>query len=135
MSTCFQGLTSTLPISKSQTLLQFRGTTCMSISKLPSCSVHGLRDMALLPLEPKSFYTQQMTQTQFKQSKSKKQRDEENQQHRDGDEDEEVGISKLQVPRQKYIPVSKSDLLDSIVSMIFKSDDPDDILHFRRLAS
>lgn len=92
--------------------------------------------MALLPLEPKSFYTQQMTQTQFKQSKSKKQRDEENQQHRDGDEDEEVGISKLQVPRQKYIPVSKSDLLDSIVSMIFKSDDPDDdILHFRRLAS
>ena len=53
----------------------------------------------------------------------------------DGDEDEEVGISKLQVPRQKYIPVSKSDLLDSIVSMMFKSDDPDDILHFRRLAS
>lgn len=41
------------------------------------------------------------------------------------DDDEEEGISKIRVPRQKYIPVSKSELLDGIISALFDSKDED----------
>ncbi|XP_054780893.1 uncharacterized protein LOC129288382 [Prosopis cineraria] len=137
MSTCWQGLTSTvgnaLSIPQSQALFHSPVTTSMSISRVPSCSATGLRDMSILPLEPKSAYTQQVIQVkQSQKGKPKKQNDEE---EADEDDDEEVGISKLQVPRQKYIPVSKSELLDAIISMKFKSDDQDGIHHFRLLAS
>lgn len=59
----------------------------------------------------------------------------------DNDEEEEKGISKIQVPRQKYIPVAKSDLLNGIVSNLFPStyephdDDDDDVRSFRLLSS
>lgn len=56
----------------------------------------------------------------------------------DEDDDEEVGISKIQVPRQKHIPVSKSQLLDSILSTLFIQDqdqDQDAAHHFRLLTS
>lgn len=46
----------------------------------------------------------------------------------DGEEDEEEGkgISRIQVPRQKYIPVSKAELLDGIVLSMFRSQDEDE---------
>ncbi|XP_061357190.1 uncharacterized protein LOC133301561 isoform X2 [Gastrolobium bilobum] len=52
----------------------------------------------------------------------------------DEQDDEEVGISKIQVPRQKHIPVSKSQLLDAILSLMFNQDQ-DDAHHFRLLTS
>ncbi|XP_015933491.1 uncharacterized protein LOC107459752 isoform X2 [Arachis duranensis] len=53
------------------------------------------------------------------------------------DLEEEVGISKIQVPRQKHIPISKSQLLDAILSVLFNQDqdDLDDAHHFRLLTS
>ncbi|XP_045807112.1 uncharacterized protein LOC123899896 isoform X1 [Trifolium pratense] len=48
-------------------------------------------------------------------------------------DDGEVGISKIQVPRQKHIPVSKSQLLDAILSNIML--DQDAAHHFRLLTS
>ncbi|KAK4269596.1 hypothetical protein QN277_022733 [Acacia crassicarpa] len=141
MSACWRGTSiagNALPIPQSQTLFHFRVTTSMSISRVPSCSATGLRDMAILPLEPNSSSTQQVMQTQVKQSKNKSQNGKRKLPHEedeDEDEDEEVWISKVQVPRQKYIPVSKSDLLDAIISMMFKSEEQDDIHHFRRLGS
>ncbi|PPD72447.1 hypothetical protein GOBAR_DD30646 [Gossypium barbadense] len=44
------------------------------------------------------------------------------------------GISRIQVPRQKYIPVSKAELLDAIVSSLFESRD-EDARQFRLLSS
>ncbi|XP_020232210.1 uncharacterized protein LOC109812630 isoform X2 [Cajanus cajan] len=64
-------------------------------------------------------------------SKSKNPRD-----HDDDDDDDEVGISKIQVPRQKHIPVSKSQLLDAILSTMFNQIQHDaDAHHFRLLTS
>ncbi|CAL0332119.1 unnamed protein product [Lupinus luteus] len=40
------------------------------------------------------------------------------QQEEEEEEDKEVGISKIQVPRHKHIPISKSHLLDAILSNI-----------------
>lgn len=57
---------------------------------------------------------------------------------RDGDVDDDeegVGISKIQVPRQKHIPISKSHLLDAILSNMFNQDQDDDAHHFRLLTS
>jgi hypothetical protein len=53
------------------------------------------------------------------------------------EEDEGVSMSTIQVPRQKYIPVSKAELLDAIVLMMFESqqDDGDDAHHFLLLSS
>lgn len=63
-------------------------------------------------------------------SKSKNPRD------HDDDDDDEVGISKIQVPRQKHIPVSKSQLLDAILSTMFNQIQHDaDAHHFRLLTS
>ena len=50
------------------------------------------------------------------------------------EEEEEPGISRIQVSRQKYIPVSKAELLDAIVSRLFDSRDEDAHL-FRLLSS
>ncbi|KAK7262040.1 hypothetical protein RIF29_28368 [Crotalaria pallida] len=56
-----------------------------------------------------------------------------------GDSEEEVGISKIQVPRYKHIPVSKSRLLDAILSNLFNHQhqrhDGDDAPHHFRLLS
>ncbi|XP_062154881.1 uncharacterized protein LOC133862961 isoform X2 [Alnus glutinosa] len=53
------------------------------------------------------------------------------------EEDEGISMSTIQVPRQKYIPVSKAELLDAIVLMMFESqqDDGDDAHHFLLLSS
>ncbi|XP_022757663.1 uncharacterized protein LOC111304903 [Durio zibethinus] len=50
------------------------------------------------------------------------------------EEEEKPGISRIQVYRQKYIPVSKAELLDAIVSRLFDSQD-EDARHFRLLSS
>lgn len=44
----------------------------------------------------------------------------------DEEEEEQISISRIQVPRQKYISVSKVELLDAIVSVMFHSQDDSD---------
>ncbi|KAJ0110396.1 hypothetical protein Patl1_00738 [Pistacia atlantica] len=44
----------------------------------------------------------------------------------DQEEEEQISISRIQVPRQKYISVSKAELLDAIVSVMFHSQDDRD---------
>ncbi|KAL9435396.1 hypothetical protein AB3S75_021633 [Citrus x aurantiifolia] len=49
--------------------------------------------------------------------------------NQDEDEDERISISRIQVPRQKYIRISKAELLDAIVSkMLHSQDDKDQFL-------
>ena len=43
------------------------------------------------------------------------------QQEEEEEEEEGVSISRIKVPRQKYIPVSKAELLDAIVLKMFQS--------------
>ena len=71
-----------------------------------------------------------MTPTKKKKKKKRdfvpKQDDpeEEKQQQQEEEEEEEeegVSISRIKVPRQKYIPVSKAELLDAIVLKMFQS--------------
>ncbi|XP_059457263.1 uncharacterized protein LOC132187106 [Corylus avellana] len=53
-----------------------------------------------------------------------------------GEEEDGVSISRIQVPRQKYIPVSKAELLDAVVLMMFESQqDDDDANQFLLLSS
>ena len=72
----------------------------------------------------------EMTPTKKKKKKKRdfvpKQDDpeEEKQQQQEEEEEEEeegVSISRIKVPRQKYIPVSKAELLDAIVLKMFQS--------------
>lgn len=52
--------------------------------------------------------------------------------------EEDHGISKIPVPRQKYIPVSKAELLDGVVLNLFKDsngEDDDDLQSFLLLSS
>lgn len=49
------------------------------------------------------------------------------------EEEEGILISRIQVPRQKFISVSKSELLDAIISTMFHSQDEKD--QFRRISS
>ncbi|GAU34851.1 hypothetical protein TSUD_259310 [Trifolium subterraneum] len=65
-------------------------------------------------------------------NKSSSKNNDNNKKKKDKDDDGEVGISKIQVPRQKHIPVSKSQLLDAILSIMF---DQDAAHHFRLLTS
>jgi hypothetical protein len=51
-----------------------------------------------------------------------------------GDQEEERGISKIQVSREKYIPVSKAELLDAVLLKLFDSQD-DDANQFLLLSS
>ncbi|KAI4355916.1 hypothetical protein L6164_004641 [Bauhinia variegata] len=97
-----------------------------SDGRVPSCSLRGLQlqEMPKEPLEPKSQSSQQLAQPKKKINEIQTE-----------EEKEEVGISKIQVPRQKHIPVSKSQLLDAILSVMFKSEEQDDIDHFRLLTS
>lgn len=50
----------------------------------------------------------------------------------DGGGKGDKALSGIQVPRQKYIPISKSDLLDAIV---LKFDSQQDVDHFLLLSS
>ncbi|KAM1513117.1 hypothetical protein ACFX1Z_024586 [Malus domestica] len=59
--------------------------------------------------------------------------------HNQGEEEEEDhGISKIPVPRQKYIPVPKAELLDGVVLNLFKDsngEDDDELQSFLLLSS
>lgn len=83
---------------------------------------------------------EQSSQHQHQQSTSNyytNVRDDDDDDDDDDGDDEEVGISKIEVPRQKYIPVSKSQLVDAILSTMFNQQHQHDMdaHHFRLLTS
>lgn len=84
----------------------------------------GLRAVSTEPLETRNDVNLTITDTSGVVPRIKN----------DEDEDEEPGISRIQVPRQKYIPVSKAELLDAVVSSLFESRD-EDARQFRLLSS
>ncbi|CAN1160102.1 hypothetical protein LINPERPRIM_LOCUS21896 [Linum perenne] len=53
-------------------------------------------------------------------------REEEEEEQKHEEEEDEKGISRIRVPRQKYIPVSKADILDAILLKFFDSQDEAD---------
>ncbi|KAK7325345.1 hypothetical protein VNO77_29507 [Canavalia gladiata] len=140
MSYCWHTLASKalLPISQSQPFsplvpfsqsqLQLHANNGISI-RLASASGSRLQQMSVV--EPSSQHQHQQSMNNYYQNKVPGVRDDE----QDEDEDEdEVGISKVQVPRQKHIPVSKSQLLDAILSTMFNQHQ-DDAHHFHLLTS
>ncbi|GLU00925.1 hypothetical protein SLE2022_182590 [Rubroshorea leprosula] len=95
-----------------------------------ACSPPALRAVSMEPLESRSEDVS-LTQRQSNQTASVPSNDEGGE---DEEEEEEPGISRIQVPRQRYIQVSKAELLDAIVLKLFDSED-DDVHHFLRLSS
>ncbi|GLT51345.1 hypothetical protein SLA2020_247620 [Shorea laevis] len=96
-----------------------------------ACSPPALQAVSMEPLESRSedvsLTQRQSNQTAFVPSNDEGGDDEE-------EEEEEAGLSRIQVPRQRYIQVSKAQLLDAVVLKLFDSED-DDVHHFLRLSS
>ncbi|XVF72891.1 hypothetical protein PTKIN_Ptkin12aG0157100 [Pterospermum kingtungense] len=91
-----------------------------------------LRAISTEPLESRNDgvkLTQSDTDDLVPRIKNEEEGEEEDKQ----EEEEKPGISRIQVSRQKYIPVSKAELLDAIVSRLFDSRD-EDAHHFRLLS-
>ncbi|KAH1073832.1 hypothetical protein J1N35_026160 [Gossypium stocksii] len=88
----------------------------------------GLRAVSTEPLGTRNDVNLTITDTSDVVPRIKNDEDE------DEEEEEKPGISRIQVPRQKYIPVSKAELLDAIVSSLFESRD-EDARQFRLLSS
>lgn len=106
------------------------------------CSMAGCQETSTEPLdmEPRSemFKPKQRKMNMDKTKDFVPRKDEQELNKKQGEEEDEgISIPKLQVPRQKYIPVSKAELLDAIVSMMFESekDDGNDSEEFLLLSS
>ncbi|KAM5579844.1 hypothetical protein ABKV19_009550 [Rosa sericea] len=91
-------------------------------------SLTGFREISTEPKQPQTEAP--LLKKQNDVVPQKKKRDDE-------DEDEDDAISKIPVPRQKYIPVSKAELLDGVVSNLFRDQngDDDDLEQFLLLSS
>ncbi|KAE8700961.1 putative plastid-lipid-associated protein 10 [Hibiscus syriacus] len=87
----------------------------------------GFRAMSTEPLESRNDANSILSDTGDVVPRLKNEEDDE-------EEEEEPGISRIQVSRQRYIPVSKAELLDAIVSSLFDSRE-EDARQFRLLAS
>ncbi|KAF3430935.1 hypothetical protein FNV43_RR25665 [Rhamnella rubrinervis] len=102
------------------------------------CSLTGFREMSTGP-PPTKTDAVPFTSTHIRKSNDQKDGIPENEAE-DGEE-EGKGISRIQVPRQKYIPVSKAELLHGIVLNLFRcqdedeDEDDDDIQQFSLLSS
>lgn len=113
------------------------------------CSLTGFRELSTK--QPRTFQndavhlpntqTNNLNNDNDKESKNDDTIPEKEAREEDDKEDEEGnGISKIRVPRQKYIPVSKSDLLSGILSNMFATSsvvdqDDDEVKHFLLLSS
>ncbi|XP_027339738.1 uncharacterized protein LOC113853530 isoform X2 [Abrus precatorius] len=139
MSYCWHSLASKalVPISQSQPFLplfpssqlQLHSNNGIGNNRFSSASCSRLQEMSVV--DPSSLHQHQQCTSNYYPVVRDDQQDHE---HDHDDDEEEVGISKIQVPRQKHIPVSKSQLLDAILSIIFHQRH-DDAHHFRLLTS
>ncbi|KAG4961698.1 hypothetical protein AAZX31_13G353800 [Glycine max] len=112
-----------IPQSQSQSLFfpysHSHSSICVGLSRRVPCS--RLQEMSVVESSSQYQYQQQQQQsttTDYYPSVR--------------DDEEGEGISKIRVPRQKHIPVSKSQLLDAIILSI---QDDIDAHHFRLLTS
>ncbi|WVY99614.1 hypothetical protein V8G54_025684 [Vigna mungo] len=122
MSYCWHSL-GLVPISQSQTLFSFSQTHGIFARQRVPCSL--LQEMSVVEPSSQYKYQQQNNFTSISRNPSV---------GGDDDGDEEEGISKIGVPRQKHIPVSKSQLVDAILSIMFNQSQ-DVAHHFRLLTS
>ncbi|KAK4587661.1 hypothetical protein RGQ29_018891 [Quercus rubra] len=128
MSVSLQALTSLCAVSVSHRSLTKPHSSSIRIR---CSSLTGFQEMSTEPpMESRTDDVIEMTPTKKKKKKKRdfvpKQDDpeEEKQQQQQQEEEEEeegVSISRIKVPRQKYIPVSKAELLDAIVLKMFQS--------------
>lgn len=135
MSVSLQALTSLCAVSVSHRSLTKPHSSSIRIR---CSSLSGVQEMSTEPpMESRTDDVIEMTPTTKKKKKKRdfvpKQDDpeEEKQQQQQQEEEEEeeeegVSISRIKVPRQKYIPVSKAELLDAIVLKMFQSQQDDD---------
>lgn len=131
MSVSLQALTSLCAVSVSHRSLTKPHSSSIRIR---CSSLTGFQEMSTEPpMESRTDDVIEMTPTT---KKKKKKRDfvpkrddpeeEKRQQQQEEEEEEEgVSISRIKVPRQKYIPVSKAELLDAIVLKMFQSQQDD----------
>lgn len=132
MSVSLQALTSLCAVSVSHRSLT---KTHSSSIRIRCSSLTGFQEMSTEPpMESRTDDVIRMTPTKKKKKNKRdfvpKQDDpeEEKQQQQQEEEEEEeegVSISRIKVPRQKYIPVSKAELLDAIVLKMFQSQQDD----------
>ncbi|PON87710.1 hypothetical protein TorRG33x02_165540 [Trema orientale] len=131
-SSSLQNLSSLAVISRRRRLLfSTAATSCRC-----HCSLTGFREMSTQPQTSKN------DAVQFPNTETSDLNDNDNektgkkmmmkrQEAHEGEEEEEEeeegkGISKIKVPRQKYIPISKTELLSGILSNVFHATDDDD---------
>ncbi|XP_024183228.1 uncharacterized protein LOC112188360 [Rosa chinensis] len=99
---------------------------------LARSSLTGFREISTEPKQPQTDAVNLTEAPLLKKQNDvvpqKKKRDDE-------DEDGDQAISKIPVPRQKYIPVSKAELLDGVVSNLFRDQNGDDLEQFLLLSS
>ncbi|XP_060669499.1 uncharacterized protein LOC107428209 [Ziziphus jujuba] len=102
------------------------------------CSLTGFRDISPTTSPAKSnavsFTSTDTTKINDQKNGVQGNRGEEGEEEEEEEEEEGKGISRIRVPRQKYITISKAELLDGIVSNMFDSD-ADDTKHFLLLSS
>ena len=133
MSVSLQALTSLCAVSVSHRSLTKPHSSSIRIR---CSSLTGFQEMSTEPpMESRTDDVIEMTPTNKKKKKKRdfvqKQDDpeEEKQQQQQEEEEEEeeegVSISRIKVPRQKYIPVSKAELLDAIFLKMFQSQQDD----------
>ena len=96
-------------------------------------SIEPLQPQIQSPNQDSTEFMEKINHTQKGEEKEGGGGGGEDEEEEEEEEEEEVGISNIQVPWQKHIPVSKSQLLDALVSLMFMSDD--DQHHFRLLSS
>ena len=98
------------------------------------CSLTGFREMSTQSQTLKNDGVQlpytESNDTNDNDNKKKRKKIKRQDTHEEDEEEEEEGkwISKIQVPRQKYIPISKTELLSGILSNTFdaRTDNGDD---------
>ncbi|KAM3701945.1 hypothetical protein ACJW31_05G213000 [Castanea mollissima] len=130
MSVSLQALTSLCAVSVSHRSLT---KPHYSSIRIRCSSLTGFQEMSTEPpMESRTDDVIEMTPTKKKKKKKRdfvpKQDDpeEEKQQQQEKEEEEEgVSISRIKVPRQKYISVSRAELLDAIVLKMFQSQQDD----------
>ncbi|KAE8703616.1 putative plastid-lipid-associated protein 10 [Hibiscus syriacus] len=127
--TSVTALSSTLKrrrLSGARSLDSYRLLRTVATLKVPGVPL-GFRAISTEPLESRKNANSILSDTDDVVPRLKNEND-------DDDEEEKPGIYRIQVSRQKYIPVSKAELLDAVVSRLFDSRE-EDARQFRLLAS
>ncbi|KAJ4847732.1 hypothetical protein Tsubulata_006906 [Turnera subulata] len=107
------------------------------VSTFSCCCSLRLQELSMevAPLESRQVFRLKEEEEEEEEVDGSEQGNQEGKEEEEEEGEEEKGISKIQVAREKYIPVSKAELLDTIVLKLFDSDRDDDADQFRLLSS